>query len=493
MFLSVIRRFSVILLALLLIFSLFGCKKNEEIISNSKPSESDIHSSVVSDDKEIKNDGSSSSNINNAETSVNESKEEIFDTLPFGIRDFLALASKYNTDDYSYSVKTQYIKNNLFPEPVNLSWICEDFNNALAAKIAVATKRDFSDARVIDYKFRDILKNASSSGCITTSVYNLIPGIKYYWRTAVSYDGDKVKSTPVSSFSVVDGIRLINLDGVENCRDLGGWKTDSGSFVKFGRVYRAAKLENITDKGLTEFSQVLGIKTEIDLRNLNEVYSAGSNGISSCCGSNVLYNHISSLGYGEYLRNQKPAKNVFSIFADIDNYPIIFHCAVGADRTGTLAFMLNALLGVGENDLVADYELTKGRERTNTSFSSFVADFKGLDGATFKDKAYNFYHNMCGMTAMQLSNIRNIMLTDSAVFESASLDVQTVKENDGVSFGLRMRSSFKVDEVTFNGQPTAFDFSGSTLTVNGLQGIGQGTGVIVFNDGQRLEFEVNIV
>ncbi len=38
--------------------------------------------------------------------------------------------------------------------------------------------------------------------------------------------------------------------------------------------------------------------------------------------------------------------------------PVFFHCIFGADRTGTLAFLMEALLGVGENQLAIDYELT---------------------------------------------------------------------------------------------------------------------------------------
>ena len=38
--------------------------------------------------------------------------------------------------------------------------------------------------------------------------------------------------------------------------------------------------------------------------------------------------------------------------------PVYFHCIYGADRTGTLAFLLESLLGVGENELAKDYELT---------------------------------------------------------------------------------------------------------------------------------------
>ena len=38
--------------------------------------------------------------------------------------------------------------------------------------------------------------------------------------------------------------------------------------------------------------------------------------------------------------------------------PVFFHCIYGADRTGTLAFLIEALLGADENQLAIDYELT---------------------------------------------------------------------------------------------------------------------------------------
>ena len=37
---------------------------------------------------------------------------------------------------------------------------------------------------------------------------------------------------------------------------------------------------------------------------------------------------------------------------------IFFHCFGGADRTGTVAFLVEALLGVSESDMSKDYELT---------------------------------------------------------------------------------------------------------------------------------------
>ena len=51
---------------------------------------------------------------------------------------------------------------------------------------------------------------------------------------------------------------------------------------------------------------------------------------------------------------------------------VFFHCAGGADRTGSLAFLIEALLGVSESDLSKDYELTTFG-RVNTRLRNYRA------------------------------------------------------------------------------------------------------------------------
>ncbi|MFZ4395753.1 MAG: tyrosine-protein phosphatase [Kiritimatiellia bacterium] len=51
-------------------------------------------------------------------------------------------------------------------------------------------------------------------------------------------------------------------------------------------------------------------------------------------------------------------RRIFGVFADPSKYPILFHCWGGADRAGTVAFLLSALLGKSRENLVRDYELT---------------------------------------------------------------------------------------------------------------------------------------
>ena len=49
---------------------------------------------------------------------------------------------------------------------------------------------------------------------------------------------------------------------------------------------------------------------------------------------------------------------MFQQLAKPENYPVYIHCTGGADRTGTVCFLLNALLGVDEATLIQDYEFT---------------------------------------------------------------------------------------------------------------------------------------
>lgn len=51
--------------------------------------------------------------------------------------------------------------------------------------------------------------------------------------------------------------------------------------------------------------------------------------------------------------------NLLRVFANKDNYPILMHCIHGKDRTGILAFLLEAICGVSLEDIKNDYALSE--------------------------------------------------------------------------------------------------------------------------------------
>ncbi len=139
--------------------------------------------------------------------------------------------------------------------------------------------------------------------------------------------------------------------------------------------YRSAALKETSGAALTK----LGIRTEIDLRAeeeyaksiLPEKYAIRFLQAGIMQGDYVLKDksfyslltpeQIEEKRHSEAAFKQEYADalyQAFKLYTQKSNYPILFHCTSGADRTGTFAFLLNGMLGVGIDDLYRDFELT---------------------------------------------------------------------------------------------------------------------------------------
>ena len=102
------------------------------------------------------------------------------------------------------------------------------------------------------------------------------------------------------------------------------------------------------------------------------------------------------------------------MFLDEANYPIVFHCIAGADRTGSLACVLNGLLGVDADLLHRDWQYTwTGRKNPKNAPEKFweqlMAGFSAFEGATLNAKIENFVLS-CGFTADDIAKFRELML-----------------------------------------------------------------------------------
>ncbi len=65
--------------------------------------------------------------------------------------------------------------------------------------------------------------------------------------------------------------RLVPLDGPANFRDIGGYETDHGRMVRTGRLFRADSLSYMSDADVLHVTEVLGLRTVVDLRASHEV------------------------------------------------------------------------------------------------------------------------------------------------------------------------------------------------------------------------------
>ncbi len=243
-----------------------------------------------------------------------------------------------------------------------------------------------------------------------TDVYNLEIGRTYYWRVLCGGETSEVRR-----FQTQDRApRWINIDGTTNVRDVGGWKTLDGKRIRQGLLYRGSEMDihkEITEDGIRELRDYLGIKTDLDLRG--EVVGKR---FDSPLGESVAFRLVPIGAYDEYFKETAPYPVIFGLLADRSSYPIYLHCWGGADRTGSLVCMIEALCGVSEADQDMDYELTSlsvwgKRSRQGEGWQMFTDELKTL-GETRREQARAFLRR-AGVSDETMDRIVEILTEDA--------------------------------------------------------------------------------
>ena len=164
--------------------------------------------------------------------------------------------------------------------------------------------------------------------------------------------------------------RHLPLDGTFNIRDLGGYVTTHGHQTRWRTLLRADSLHRLTPAAQTALI-AHGVRTVIDLRWTFETLQAPNPLAAS---SAVRYHHLSLWGdewplerlpatYAELyclLLDERQAQigRVLATLAAPGALPALFHCAAGKDRTGVIAALALALVGVPVATIVEDYALS---------------------------------------------------------------------------------------------------------------------------------------
>ena len=148
---------------------------------------------------------------------------------------------------------------------------------------------------------------------------------------------------------------------------------------------------------------VFSIKTDIDLRTQTSTSM-------DALGSRVEHRYYSMVVYSEIFTDEGKEKirMVFADLANPDNYPIYLHCTYGCDRTGTVCYLLEALLGVSRGDCLKDYGLSN---LTISSIQVVENGLKDYEGSTLKEQTESYLLS-CGVNEYQIESIRNIFLGD---------------------------------------------------------------------------------
>ena len=269
------------------------------------------------------------------------------------------------------------------------------------------------------------------------NVQNLFANTKYYWKVVSGEEESKP-----GEFTTGNYVRWISARPVYNVRDLGGYMTQSGKRVKQGLVYRGGEITNKvwgdhtltnTEESKAIFNDVMNIGVELDLRGASDI-GDGYKDYAFRPGENRYKQHAIKSYEETFTKTRSEVAAIFDLLANADNEHVYFHCYGGADRTGTIGFLLNGLLGVSYSDLVIDFELTSYSSINNEHIRCHIDGYQHQydrwpklinqiktdttggyaydESKLLKDNIKEFLLKACSVKEESINRIEQIMLED---------------------------------------------------------------------------------
>lgn len=317
-------------------------------------------------------------------------------------------------DDYSKKIVFSFDSNNGTNEYV----------------IKLSLNPDMSDAMTITERNGDYY------------VENLLSGTDYYWQVT-STDG--TETSPIYTFTTEEGFRMLSTGNVRNFRDMGGRPVKGGKRIKQGLIFRSGEMVretyrvdghgdthygNLDEESLKVIQDDLNVDLQIDFRGEAESNYLTESELKDAAHPEIEYKRFSIGGYDGLLVQEyrfADLKEMFLDFSNANEKHVVFNCWGGADRTGTVGFLLGGLLGMSWTDLVIDFELTSFsqniRSHEEVEPTSGYYDFPGLvdgilkspyyeDGKEISEFVKDWMMGALGMTELEVETLKNNLLED---------------------------------------------------------------------------------
>lgn len=192
--------------------------------------------------------------------------------------------------------------------------------------------------------------------------------------------------------------RRLPLEGGFNFRDLGGYRTTDGKYVKWGKIFRSDDLANLTGNDLA-YLRSIPVNTVVDFRSPQEIGQAPDKlpsestkryELSISPGDLSQASQIDGLnatqleGFMMQMNEQMVSdpqyvaqyREFFRLLQDEANAPLLFHCSAGKDRTGMGAALVLFALGVSEETVMEDYLLSN--RYIIDKYASYIEQYPAL-------------------------------------------------------------------------------------------------------------------
>ncbi len=247
--------------------------------------------------------------------------------------------------------------------------------------------------------------------------------------------------------------RTVNVPGVQNFRDLGGYPVYAQhKRIRWGMLYRSARID-LSQPATRDKLNHLGIRTVIDLHTPSESpLPAGTLPgqprvvhipIPVDCLTDILADidqqRIQPDTIGRIVErinrhivaaNAPAFRQMFDVLLDKENYPAVIQCSTGKGRTGIASALVLSALGVNDDDIMTDYRLSRFNIPTAISYvyelpvrsqealiTLFSARENFLNAA--KDEIERTYGSVdeyltkaVGLQKDELKDLRKILLVD---------------------------------------------------------------------------------
>lgn len=185
--------------------------------------------------------------------------------------------------------------------------------------------------------------------------------------------------------------RTVNVPGVQNFRDLGGYPVYAKhKRIRWGMLYRSARID-LSQPATRDKLNHLGIRTVIDLHTPSAPpLPAGTLPgqprvvhipIPVDCLTDILADidqqRIQPDTIGRIVErinrhivaaNAPAFRQMFDILLDKENYPAVIQCSTGKGRTGIASALVLSALGVNDDDIMTDYRLSRFNIPTAISY-----------------------------------------------------------------------------------------------------------------------------